>query len=135
MTTRRQPTRAAAQVAAGELVRWSDGLVPEPLEDAPRVADAGRVCRAHLGPAGIPPIQLGVHQGPDVDAIDRLVHDLAVDVNVDQFDAPHHDPAQVDPAEPGAGQVDRAELRAAEVNALDREPRRSARIKSTMRRH
>ena len=72
-----------------------------------------------LGPVGIAPVELGVDQGPDVDAIDRQIVDLAVDVDVEQLDAPHHDPAQDDTAEPGATQVDGAQLRAAEVNALE----------------
>jgi len=105
-------------------LRWQaagpfDGLAPEPLEDVPRLTEAGWVCRAHLGPVGIPPVQLRVHQGPDVDTIDRQVLDLALDVGAGQFDTPHHDPAQVDTAEPGAGQVDGAQQRAAEVNALE----------------
>jgi hypothetical protein len=41
-----------------------------------------------------------------------------VDVDVNQLDAAHHRPAQGDTAETGAGQVDGAQLRAAEVNAL-----------------
>jgi hypothetical protein len=96
-----------------------DGPAPEPLEDVPPLAEAGRVGRAHLGPVGIPPVELGVDQGPDVDAIDCQVLDLAVDVHVAQLDAAHHGPIQGDTAEAGAAQVDGVELRAAEVNALE----------------
>ena len=57
--------------------------------------------------------------GPDVDAIDRQVLDLTVDVDVDQLDAAHHHPAQLGTTEPGVSQVDGPELRAAEVNRLE----------------
>ena len=70
-------------------------------------------------PGRVPPVQLGVDERPDVDAIDRHVHDLAVDVDVDHLDAPHHDPAQVDGAELGTGHIDGTQLRAAEVDALE----------------
>src|SRR5260370_5510408 len=90
----------------------SDGLSPEPLDDVPRLAEASWVCRAHLGPVGIPPVELGVDQRSDVDTIDRQVHDLALYVGIDHLDA----------AEPGPSQVAGAELRAAEVDALEPGP-------------
>ena len=95
------------------------GLAPHPPEDVPRLAETGRVCRAHLGPVGVPPVELRIDQRRDVDAIDRHILDLAVDVHADQFDAPHHGPAQVHPAEPGAGQVHGVELHTAEVSPLE----------------
>src|SRR6266700_4110021 len=97
--------------AAGPL----NGLGPQPLEDVPRLAEPGRVRRAHLGPAGITPVELGVDQGPDVNSVDPQVLDLAVNVDVDQLDAPHHDPAQVDAAEPRAGEVNALEHRASQI--------------------
>jgi hypothetical protein len=42
-----------------------------------------------------------------------------VDVDIDQFDAAHHDAVQVHTAEPGVGQVGGPELRAAEVDPLE----------------
>jgi hypothetical protein len=42
-----------------------------------------------------------------------------VDVDVGQFDTPHHNPAQVDGATLGAGQVDGTQLRAAEISELE----------------
>jgi hypothetical protein len=42
-----------------------------------------------------------------------------VDIGTGQLDVLHHDPAQVDGAEAGAGQVNGTELRAAEVNVLE----------------
>jgi len=48
-----------------------DGIAPEPPQDVPRLAETGRVCRAHLGPVGVPPVELRIDQWPDVDAIDR----------------------------------------------------------------
>ena len=41
-----------------------------------------------------------------------------MDVGTGKLDTPHHGPAQVDPAEPGAAQVNGAQLRAAEVDPL-----------------
>ena len=61
------------------------GLAPEPLKDVPRLAQPGRVRRAHLGPVRIPPGELGLDQRPDVDPVDGHVHDLAVDVDVDEL--------------------------------------------------
>jgi hypothetical protein len=59
-----------------------DGLVPEPLHGVPRLAEARRVRRAHLGPVGVALVQLGVDQRPDVDTVDRHVLDFAGDVDV-----------------------------------------------------
>jgi hypothetical protein len=61
------------------------GLAPEPLKDVPRLAQPGRGRRAHLGPVRIPPGELGLDQRPDVDPVDGHVHDLAVDVDVDEL--------------------------------------------------
>jgi hypothetical protein len=59
--------------------------------------------------------------GPDVDAVDRQTGNLAVDVGTGKLDTPHHGPAQVDPAEPRAAQLD-----GAQSTRSNREPRRSA---------
>ena len=56
---------------------------------------------AHPGPLGVAPVELRVDERRDVDPVDQQVLDLAVDPDVAQFDAAHHDPAQVDGAEPG----------------------------------
>jgi len=72
-----------------------------------------------LARSGYRPVELGLDQRPDVDTIDREVHDLAVDVDVDQLDPAHHDAAHFDGAEQGLTQVAGAELRTAEVNALE----------------
>ena len=74
---------------------------------------------AHLGAIGISPVKLGVDQRTDVDAIDRHVLDLAMDVDIDQLDAAHHRPFQVDGAELRVTQVDSAKLRTAEVDTLE----------------
>ena len=72
----------------------------------PRFAEACGVGRAHLGPVRIPPVEFGLDQRPDVDAVDRQVHDLAVDIDVAKLDAAHHDPGQVRAAQARTGQVD-----------------------------
>ncbi len=84
-------------------------LSPEPPDDVPCLAEASRVGRAHLGPAGISPAELGVNQRSDAGTIDRQVHDLAAYAGAGQLRT----------AEPGPGQVAGAELRAAEVDALE----------------
>jgi hypothetical protein len=65
-----------------------DGVAPQPLEDIPRLAETGRVCRAHPDPVRVPAVELGIDQRCDVDAIDHDVLDLAVYVDVDQLDPP-----------------------------------------------
>jgi hypothetical protein len=50
------------------------------FDDIPCLLEADGVCWAHLGAIGISPVELGVDQRADVDAIDRHVLDLAVDV-------------------------------------------------------
>src|SRR5215475_2218392 len=96
-----------------------DGLGPQPLDDVPRLTESSRVRRAHLGPVRIAPVEFGVDQWTDVYAVDRHVHDLAVDVDVHHLDAPHHNAAQADLAELGAKEIDGAELCAAEINAFE----------------
>src|SRR5680860_949522 len=96
-----------------------DGLAPESLDDVPRLAEASRVSGAHLRSVGIPPVELGVDQGSDVNTTDRQVLDLAVDVDVDELDAAHHDAAQVDGAEGCGVQVRRADLGPGQVHHLE----------------
>jgi hypothetical protein len=74
-----------------------------------------------LARSGYRRFELGLDQRPDVDTVDGHVHDLAVDVGIDQLDTVHHNPAQVDSAEPGARQIDRTQLRITEVHALQLE--------------
>jgi hypothetical protein len=78
-----------------------------------------RVSGPHLGPAGVAPVELRVHQRRYVDPIDQKVLDLTVDADVDQLDAAHHYPAEVDPAELGVGEVDGAELGTCQVDTLE----------------
>lgn len=114
--------RSALSMAAGPF----DGPGPERLEDVPRrgeqAGSAGRV----LARSGYRLFQLGVDQGPRCQRPRPSGLDLTVDAGARQPGAAPHGLAQVDTAEPGAGHVDGAELRAAEVNALNRKPCKSA---------
>ena len=94
-------------------------LVPEPPEDLPRLAEPGRVLRAHLDPVGLPAVKLGLDQRADVDPVDGDVHDLAVDGDVDQFDAAHGHPGHVHPVEPGIGEIAGEELGTGQVGAVE----------------
>jgi hypothetical protein len=69
----------------------------------PFFQEPGRVNRAHLGPVGVAPVQLGLDQRGDVDPVDGHVHELAGDLDVSHLDAAQHGPAQVRALEPGAG--------------------------------
>jgi hypothetical protein len=119
LSERPLPVDRLVQQLRRQTARPGHRLVPEPVQGVPRLAEARRVRRAHLGPVGVAPVQFGVDQRPDIDAVDRHVLDLAGDVDVAQFDAAQHRLAQRDAEEPAPGQVDRPELRAAEVDALE----------------
>jgi hypothetical protein len=95
-----------------------DGAVPQPFDNIPRLLEASLVCRAHLRAVGVSPVELGVDQRTDVDAIDRHILDLTIDVDINQLDASHHRPLQINGAELCSAQVDGAKVRAAEVDAL-----------------
>jgi hypothetical protein len=94
-------------------------LVPEPPEDFPRLAEAGRVFGAHPDPVGAPAVKLGLDQRADVDPVDGDVHDLAIDVDVDQLDAAHAYPGHVHPTEPGIGEIAGEELGTGQVRAVE----------------
>ena len=98
---------------AGVLV----GLLPQPFQDVPRRAEAVGVGRAHLGTIRVAAVEFGLHQGDDVDAVDRDVLEQAVQVHVDQERAADRGAGEVDVAEPGAGQVDLVEPGAGQVLA------------------
>jgi hypothetical protein len=67
-----------------------DGPRPQPLDDVPRLAEAGRFRRAHPGALRVLPVELSLDQWADVDAVDPDVEDVAVEVDVVQIDATHH---------------------------------------------
>jgi hypothetical protein len=77
------------------------------------------VCWAHLGPIRIPPVELGVDQGRDVDTVDRDIVDFAVNIDIDQLHTAQHRPFQVNSAELSVAQVDSAKPRSAQVDALE----------------
>jgi hypothetical protein len=91
------------------------GLLPQPLEDIPGLAVPVRIGRAHLGAIRVAAVEFGLHQGHDVDPVDRDVLEQAVDFHVHQERAADHGVRQVDVAEPGAGEVDLLEPGAGQV--------------------
>ena len=105
------------QQVRGHPARPRDGLLPQPLEDVPGLAEPVGIGRAHPGPIRITAVEFGFHQRHDVDAVDPHVLDQAVDVHVHQERAADHGAGQVDVAEPGAGQVDHLEPGAGQVLA------------------
>jgi len=113
------PSPRLLQQRRVEATGAGDCLVPAAFDDVPRLAEAGRVGRAHLGPLGIPPVELGLDVRPDVDPVDRQVLDLATDLDVGQLNAPHDHPGHVDAPEPHAGQVAGPELRAGQVDPVE----------------
>ena len=96
-----------------------DGAGPEPLDDVPGLAVAGGVGRAHLGPVGVPPVELGLDERRDVDAVDADVLDVAGDVDVLEPDVAGAKAPQVDLAERRTAQVDVVEGGAVEVDVLE----------------
>ena len=96
-----------------------DGSGPELLDRVPCLDESGRVGRPHLGPAGLAPVELGLDQRRDVDAVDRHVLEVSGDVDIGQLDIAHDHAGEVDAPEPGVGQVDLAEFGAAQVGELE----------------
>jgi hypothetical protein len=84
-------------------------VVPQPLEHRPRLAEAVGGIGAHLHPLGHAPVELGLDERDDIDAVDHQIAELAIDVDVEQFDAAH----------PYVLQPDEAKLRPGEVNVAD----------------
>ncbi len=60
-----------------------------------------------------------MHERHDVDAVDLDVEQLAADVDVDQFDAAHHDAAHVDRAKGRVREIDGAKRRTPQPDALE----------------
>jgi hypothetical protein len=61
---------------------------------------AERAATPSSGPAAIPPVELGIDQRTDADAVDSQLLDLAVDGGANHLDATHFDLA------PGAADQD-----------------------------
>lgn len=91
------------------------GRRPRLLDDPPRRAEAASVGRVELRPFRVAPVQLGLHERHDVDAIDPDVADLAVDVDILEPRAAHRRAGEVHVSEPRAAEIDLLEPRAGEV--------------------
>jgi hypothetical protein len=113
------PVDPLVQQLRGHPAGSRDGLPPQPFQDVPGVAEPVGVGRAHLGPVRVTAIQLGLHQGHDVDPVDPQVTDPSADIHVDQGRAADRHPGQVDEVEARAGQGDVSELGAVQVHALE----------------
>lgn len=75
--------------------------------------------RTHLHAVRVATVELGFHQGYDVDAVDPQVVDLPADVHVHQGCATDHGPGQIDQVEARVGEVDVVEPGVGEVNVLE----------------
>jgi hypothetical protein len=97
---------------------------PHPFDDRPRLAEAVRVGRVELRPFRVAPVQLGLDERHDIDAVDPDVADLAVDVDILQPRAAQRRAGEVHVAEPRAAEIDLLEPRAGEVllHELDHPP-------------
>ena len=83
------------------------GLGPEPLQGHPRLLEARDRGRVHLRAIGHPSVELGLHEGTDVDPVDRHALDLAGDLDIDQLE----------PGEAHVVEGDRAQVGVLEVRA------------------
>jgi len=54
-------------------------------DDIPCLAEAGGAGRTHLGAIGIPPVELGLREFPDLDPVDLQVSDVIRDFDIVQF--------------------------------------------------
>ncbi len=99
-----------------------DGPPPQPLEDVPRFAEPAGIGRPHLHPVRVAAVELRLHQGHHIDAVDPQVLDLAADVHVHQGCATDHDPRQIGQVEARVGEVHVVEPGAAQVNVLEPGP-------------
>ena len=76
------------QLVLGECPGALDGGGPPRLEDRPGLAEALGVDRPHFCAVRVPPVELGSDERSDVHAVDADIHQVAVDVDVPQVDAP-----------------------------------------------
>ena len=83
------------------------------------MAEALRVGGAHERPLRVAPVQLGLDEGCDVDAVDAHVQELAADLDVGQFHAAHDDVVEVDSAEGRAAEVGGSEAGVAQVDSFE----------------
>jgi hypothetical protein len=83
---------------------------------------------------GIPPVELGVDQWPDVDTVDGQVDDFIVYVGVGRLGAAHHGTAHVNAAEPVPVRSQARKSEPLRPVRSNREPHRSSRKKSAMTR-
>jgi len=105
-----------------------DRLIPQPLDDRPRLAKPFGVGWSQLHPLRVPPIELRFDERDDVDAVDGEASHLAVDGealhvapdgNVLESGLPDLHPAEVDPVEARAGEQHLFEGRARQVDPLE----------------
>jgi hypothetical protein len=108
------------QLVLGQRSGTPDGAVPQPLQSLPGGAEAVRVGRSHRRSFGIADVELLLHIGTDLDAVDHQVLEGAVDLDVRQVDpsqlgAPHQGAPDLHPA-----QIDVTEDRVAQADAFER---------------
>ncbi len=83
-----------------EAVGLAGRCFPESVDDIPRLAEAGRIGRAHLGSVGVAPVESSaLTRVPMSTHIVVRFSIFPVDFDADQLDAAHHGTADVDAAE------------------------------------
>ncbi len=71
----------------------------------PRRSVAVGVFGSHRRAIRVATVEFRLNQWHDVDAVDHEILDFAVDGDVDQVDAAHHDATEIHAAELGVGEV------------------------------
>jgi hypothetical protein len=89
--------------------------LPELFDDCPRLTEAVAVVGTHLRPRRHSAIQFGLDERCDVDAVDHDVLQLAADLDLDELDAAHPHPGEVDSLYLGVPMTDALEMRSGEV--------------------
>ena len=64
-------------------------------------------------------VEFGLDEWRDVDLVDGEVLHVAVNIDVDEIGATHHDAAEIHAAEVGTGEVDASKRRAREIHVLE----------------
>jgi hypothetical protein len=96
-------------------------------DHAPRLTEAVAVVGTHLRPLRRATVQFGLDKRCDVDAVDQDVLQFAAYLDVDELDAAHPHPGEVDSLHLGVPKTDALKTRSGEVLAMEPGHRHDAR--------
>ena len=102
-----------------ESTRTIHGLLPQPLEDVPRLAETLGVVRLHLRALRIAAIELRLDERPDVHSVHLYVFDLPVDLDIHHQGSPDPRARQVDVANAGVREIDTLQPCSLQVDILE----------------